>query len=91
MSDWEEMRKAAQKVQTIMPGHGVMLNAASVLAVLADREALKKLLGKARDGLKLLLEKDGGWGFDHHRHAGAILAEIEATLAQGKSAVGEKT
>lgn len=51
MSDWEEMRKAAQKVQTIMPGHGVMLNAASVLAVLAGRDALKKERDEAREEL----------------------------------------
>lgn len=51
MSDWEEMRKAAQKVQTIMPGHGVMLNAASVLAILADRETLKKERDQAREEL----------------------------------------
>lgn len=158
MSDWEEMRKAAQKVQTIMPGHGVMLNAASVLAILADRETLKKerdqareelstwrsvfpdiapdsvlpdrskvearvaaltaLLEKAARGLRpfarvadsyerdedgrissevgvhccvLDISEPGDFLLGQLRLARSIHDEIEAALAQGKSAVGEKT
>lgn len=46
------LKEAAERVQRTMPGHGVMLNAAYVLAILADREALKKEMATLRSKLR---------------------------------------
>lgn len=70
-----KMKEAADKVMSIMPGHGVMLNAANVLDVLADREALKA----ERDrGLQFIA--DAKFSEDRHRAAIAEFNERQGVV-----------
>lgn len=66
------VKEAAGRVQSIMPGHGVMLNAANVLAILADREALKAerdaRLSAMADAYQAVGALGEAFGLDENEH-----------------------
>lgn len=84
MIDVTGMRAAAAKVQAIMPGHGVMLNAASVVALIEAYEAATKEQARLNELLALISDSERSEALALRTR----LAEVEGEHDQARRHLG---